>query len=166
MARCWSTKFLLIHFNHTGCSQGIAHLKNVRNVQSYCKYILLNFHFSSDTYHFNHCFHSAMQHGSFPLISPLNETFPPFFHLKRTYLTEISLLTDNSTTLFKIPNPMPGSWFAMAFLGDYVDDKITQKVRRRSRVIAIWFSCRNCSFVGHWHNLQLFLGRDSCHRVS
>ncbi|ELU03317.1 hypothetical protein CAPTEDRAFT_228167 [Capitella teleta] len=69
----------------------------------------------------------AMQHGGFPLINPLNETFPPQFYLKRTHLLEISLLTDNATTIFKLPNPLPGSWFAMAYLGDYVDDKITPK---------------------------------------
>jgi hypothetical protein len=69
-----------------------------------------------------------MQHGGYPLINPLNETFPPDFYLKRTDPFEISLMTDNSTTIFRVPHPRPGSWYAMAYIGDYINDKITQKV--------------------------------------
>ena len=69
-----------------------------------------------------------MQHGSFPVISPLNETFPDNFNLERTHLKRISMQTDNSTMLFQFNHPLPGTWYAMAYLGDYVDDKITQKV--------------------------------------
>ena len=69
-----------------------------------------------------------MQHGSFPVINPLNETFPDRFYLERTQLKLHRFLTNNGTITVSIEHPLPGDWYIAAILGDYVDDSIKQKV--------------------------------------
>lgn len=69
-----------------------------------------------------------IQHGSYPVINPLNETFPANFNLHRTQLFNLNTSTENTTKKHIITEPLPGNWFAAVFIGDYVDDKITQKV--------------------------------------
>ena len=71
-----------------------------------------------------------LQHGSFPVISPLNETFPSDFYLQRASLHNISIAASNPTVIHTIESPLPGGWFAVAYLGDYIDDSISQAVRK------------------------------------
>ena len=75
-----------------------------------------------------HFYTSALQYGGLPLITPLNETFPPNFNTHRTELRYISLRTKDQAIIFQRLDPLPGSWFAAVFLGDHVDKKIAQKV--------------------------------------
>ena len=71
-----------------------------------------------------------LQHGSFPVISPLNETFPSDFYLQRASLHNISIAASNPTVIHTIESPLPGGWFAVAYLGEYIDDSISQAVRK------------------------------------
>ena len=89
-----------------------------------------------------------MQQGSIPVINPLGETYPPDFNIQRTGLRNLTISSNNTLVLYTIESPLPGSWFAAAYLGDYIDDSITQKVMRfESIVFMIEFSfyfCSNC----------------------
>ena len=71
---------------------------------------------------------SYLQHGSYPVISPLNETFPDNFNLERTNLHMIQASSNSTPVVHQLLTPLPDSWFAAAILGDYVDDKISVKV--------------------------------------
>ncbi len=61
-------------------------------------------------------------------MNPLNETYPDNFNLHRTELHHIAIPPNNSSRLLKMTNPLPGSWFAITFINDYTDDKLTVKV--------------------------------------
>lgn len=71
-----------------------------------------------------------LQANSFPVISPLNETFPKDFNTIRTELHNVQLSTNNKTVEFFIDVPSPGGWYMKVYLGDYVDESIKQKVNR------------------------------------
>lgn len=76
------------------------------------------------------CLYSSVtEYGSYPVINPLNETFPQDFNLRRPSTWSVNLTTDkNYATRYIKTDPLPGSWFSAIFISDYVDDKITQKV--------------------------------------
>ncbi len=69
-----------------------------------------------------------MQYGSYPVVAPQNETFPADFNLHRTGLQPIHLAPNNNSRLLKMSSPIPGSWFTIAFINDYLEDSISQKV--------------------------------------
>ena len=62
------------------------------------------------------------------MVNPLNETYPGHFNLYRTGLQHIAIPPNNSSRLFKMSNPFPGSWYAITFINDYTDDKLRVKV--------------------------------------
>ena len=80
-----------------------------------------------------------MQYGSYPVVAPQNETFPADFNLHRTGLQPIHLAPNNNSRLLKMSSPIPGSWFTIAFINDYLEDSISQKVGI--------FSCRTGCFL-------------------
>ena len=69
-----------------------------------------------------------MQYGSYPVVNPINETYPDKFNLHRTALHHIAIATNETRHFYKIDNPLPGSWFAITFINDYVDEKLTVQV--------------------------------------
>ena len=77
-------------------------------------------------------FFRYLQQGSFPVISPLNESFPEFFNTIRTDLHSVSVLTDNEVKDYSVYSPLPGSWYGVAYLGDFIDDSIRQQVTAQS----------------------------------
>ncbi len=78
---------------------------------------------------------SYLQHGSIPVINPLNESFPDRFNLRRSFLTLLVVSSNKTSLHHEITHPLPGVWFAAAFLGDYVDDSITVKVSSQLSII-------------------------------
>ena len=79
---------------------------------------------------------SAFQHGSYPVITPHNETFPPDFNTQRTELHKVELRTNGKRVFYSIINPRPGSWFGAMYLLDKAGNKIKQKVGQSENVVA------------------------------
>ena len=71
---------------------------------------------------------SYLQHGSYPVISPLNETYPADFNLQRTEMQYIEILSDGVSLPFILKNPLPGEWYATVGLTGARDERIKQKV--------------------------------------
>lgn len=70
---------------------------------------------------------SYFQHGSYPLVTPLNETFPPDFYLNRTDAFHVKIKQDTDAVSYVMPMPRPGRWYFAAFLPK-TSDSIQQKV--------------------------------------
>ena len=70
-----------------------------------------------------------MQHGSYPVVNPINETYPKNFNLHRTDMHHVAIPINETKQFYKIDNPLPGSWFAITFINDYVDEKLRVQVR-------------------------------------
>ena len=61
------------------------------------------------------------------MVSPLGAEYPDNFYLHRTSLAGLSSRSDASWLRYSADAPLPGDWFAAAFLL-YDDTRITQKV--------------------------------------
>ncbi|CAH1785962.1 unnamed protein product, partial [Owenia fusiformis] len=59
----------------------------------------------------------VIQHGSYPVINPQNETFPDDFYLERADMQFISFPSD-SLILYLVNNPLPGNWYAAVFINE------------------------------------------------
>ena len=73
---------------------------------------------------------SYLQHGSYPVVSPLGAEYPDNFYLSRTSLIGLSSQSDATWLRYTVQAPLPGDWFAAAFML-YDDTRITQKVPTR-----------------------------------
>ncbi|KAL3869229.1 hypothetical protein ACJMK2_041937 [Sinanodonta woodiana] len=72
--------------------------------------------------------HIYFQHGSYPLISPYNESYPEAFYLHRSQLYSSVAHSNNFTIGTFVDKPKPGTWFAAAFIPKNTEsDKIQQK---------------------------------------
>ena len=69
------------------------------------------------------------QHGSYPLVTPYNETYPDYFYLNRTDAYHVALKKDADFVTFELMAPRPGTWYFASFLPKATSDKIEQKVR-------------------------------------
>ncbi|XP_076346292.1 post-GPI attachment to proteins factor 6-like isoform X3 [Tachypleus tridentatus] len=67
-----------------------------------------------------------LQYGSYPVINPQNETFPPQFHIHRQNLHHVTLQTDSEPVHLNISGPLAGDWFAVAFVAEK-SNRIVQK---------------------------------------
>ena len=92
---------------------------------------------------------SAFQHGSYPVITPHNETFPPDFNTQRTELHKVELRTNGKRVFYSIINPRPGSWFGAMYLLDKAGNKIKQKVGLSGKIVA-WYIITVYNRVGNW----------------
>ena len=78
-------------------------------------------------------------------MSPDNSSFPPSLYTKRTSLHRLrtrSAHQPHDSSIFPVYNPLPGAWFAAAYLAPY-EEKITQqglhhKCRYSLGSIALW----------------------------
>lgn len=70
----------------------------------------------------------GLQYGGFPVFAPLNESFPPFFHIHRSHFVTLFLKTNNSALNYSIENPIPGKWYAASALEYDPAKHIKQKV--------------------------------------
>ena len=78
-----------------------------------------------------HMLHRYFQHGSYPLVTPYNETFPPTFYLNRTDAFYVKIQQDAGTVSYMLPSPRPGIWYFAAFLPKSTAE-IKQKVKYTS----------------------------------
>jgi hypothetical protein len=75
------------------------------------------------------CF-SYIQHGSYPVMSPDNSSFPPSVYTGRTslhYITTKSAYQPHDATIFPVYNPLPGNWFVAAYISHW-DQHVRQEV--------------------------------------
>lgn len=76
------------------------------------------------------CF-SYIQHGSYPVMSPDNSSFPLSVYTGRTslhYITTKSAYQPHDATIFPVYNPLPGNWFVAAYISHW-DQHVRQEVR-------------------------------------
>ncbi|XP_072043673.1 post-GPI attachment to proteins factor 6-like isoform X2 [Amphiura filiformis] len=71
-------------------------------------------------------FHVALQNGSFPIVNPLNESFPDHMYRSNPDMVTYEIADDLTLILF-IKNPNPGYWFLTAWLPHDEDDRIKQE---------------------------------------
>ncbi|XP_052257000.1 post-GPI attachment to proteins factor 6-like isoform X3 [Dreissena polymorpha] len=67
------------------------------------------------------------QHGSYPLVTPYNETFPEKFFTNRTSDFHIKIQKDAQAVSYMLDAPEPGNWYFAAFLPKHDNGKIEQK---------------------------------------
>lgn len=95
-----------------------------------------------------------IQHGSLPVISADNATFARNFYTTRTDLHMVkthSAFQPHDSTIFPVYNPLPGPWFAIAYLSPF-EEKITQqgllhKCRYSLGSIALWTRAEQVEMV-------------------
>jgi len=95
-----------------------------------------------------------LQHGSFPVIPPQNASFDSKFYTNRTelhYINTSSAYQPHDTTIFPMYNPLPGSWYAFAFLSPF-EEKITQqgllhKCRYSLGSIGLWTRAEQVQWI-------------------
>lgn len=86
-----------------------------------------------------------LQHGSFPVVEAANASFQDNVYTPRTerhFIKTRSAYKPHDSTIFPIYNPLPGSWYAFAYLSPF-EEKITQqgllhKCRYSLGSIALW----------------------------
>ncbi|GLH12908.1 Uncharacterized protein GBIM_17566 [Gryllus bimaculatus] len=73
--------------------------------------------------------HIYIQHGSYPVMSPTNSSFPPNVYIGRTslhYITTKSAYQPHDATIFAINNPLPGNWFVASYISHW-DQHVQQE---------------------------------------
>ncbi|KAJ9580903.1 hypothetical protein L9F63_023918, partial [Diploptera punctata] len=73
--------------------------------------------------------HIYIQHGSYPVMSPDNSSFPPSVYTGRTslhYMTTKSAYQPHDATIFPMYNPLPGNWFVAAYISHW-DQHVQQE---------------------------------------
>ena len=86
-----------------------------------------------------------LQHGSFPVMSPTNSSFPSNMMRLRTDLhmvRAVSAYNPHDSTVLPVYNPLPGTWYAAAYLIPFEEKIIQQGIHQQCRYslgsIALW----------------------------
>ena len=83
-----------------------------------------------------------IQHGSYPVFSGDNSSFPETFLLDRTSLSHFKTVSDyqpEDSVVHPVYNPQPGSWYAVAYLSPFEENHgLLQKCRYSLGSIALW----------------------------
>ncbi|XP_076039876.1 post-GPI attachment to proteins factor 6 isoform X2 [Oratosquilla oratoria] len=89
--------------------------------------------------------HVLVQHGSYPVISSDNVTFPKYMYIKRSSLHQVTIRSEyqpHDATILPLYNPLPGSWFAAAYIPNWNEqmqqEGIVHKCRYSLGSIAMW----------------------------
>ena len=119
-----------------------------------------------------------LQHGSFPVMSPNNSTFPAGMFTKRTELHMIRTLSDYNThdsTILPVFNPLPGTWYAAAYLVPFEEKIIQQGIHQQCRYslgsIALWSVAESVETINphvtktyvtrkHFSYFKFYIGED------
>ncbi|XP_035215103.1 post-GPI attachment to proteins factor 6-like, partial [Stegodyphus dumicola] len=67
-----------------------------------------------------------LQYGSFPVMTLQNASYPDFFSVRRMHLHNVTLMSDMVPLTVNVSNPLPGNWYAAAFLLENTE-RIAQK---------------------------------------
>ncbi|XP_066997236.1 post-GPI attachment to proteins factor 6 isoform X2 [Anabrus simplex] len=73
--------------------------------------------------------HIYIQHGSYPVMSPTNSSFPSSVYTGRTslhYIATKSAYQPHDATIFPVNNPLPGNWFVAAYISHW-DQHVQQE---------------------------------------
>ncbi|XP_064477187.1 post-GPI attachment to proteins factor 6-like [Ornithodoros turicata] len=74
--------------------------------------------------------HIYLRHGSYPVVSPDNSSFPPNVHTPgASHLRTESRFQPTEMPELHVINPLPGSWFVVAFLADLSHEIKQQGIR-------------------------------------
>ena len=86
-----------------------------------------------------------LQHGSFPVMSPHNSSFPANMMRLRTGLhmvRAVSAYNPHDSTILPVYDPLPGTWYAAAYLIPFEEKIIQQGIHQKCRYslgsIALW----------------------------
>ena len=83
-----------------------------------------------------------IQHGSYPVFSGDNSSFPDTFIMERTSLSHFRTVSDyqpEDSVVHPVYNPQPGSWYAVAYLSPFDETHgLLQKCRYSLGSIALW----------------------------
>ncbi|KAK3885702.1 hypothetical protein Pcinc_010089 [Petrolisthes cinctipes] len=89
--------------------------------------------------------HVLVQHGSYPVITRNNATLRDYMYIHRTALHKVVTLTayqPHDATVLPVYNPLPGSWFAAAYIPNWNEqmqqEGIIHKCRYSLGSIAMW----------------------------
>ena len=95
-----------------------------------------------------------LQQGGFPVVSPDNSSFPPSLYTLRTSLHTLrtrSAHQPHDSTIFPVYNPLPGTWFAAAYLAPYEEKILQQGIHHKCRYslgsIALWSRADQVEFI-------------------
>ncbi|ODM99932.1 Transmembrane protein [Orchesella cincta] len=95
-----------------------------------------------------------LQHGSYPVMAPDNATFPENLYTGRTSMFNLVLRSSyqpHDATVFPVYNPLPGSWFAAAYLPDWdqhvQQEGIGHKCQYSLGSVALWSQVSNVETI-------------------
>lgn len=89
--------------------------------------------------------HILVQHGSYPVVNNQNNTFQDYLYIQRSSLHKVitkSAYLPHDATILPVYNPLPGSWFAAAYIPNWNEqmqqEGIIHKCRYSLGSIAMW----------------------------
>ncbi|XP_042228879.1 transmembrane protein 8B-like isoform X2 [Homarus americanus] len=89
--------------------------------------------------------HVLVQHGSYPVVTKNNATLQDYMYTQRSAVHKISTKSafqPHDATVLPVYNPLPGSWFAAAYIPDWNEqmqqEGIIHKCRYSLGSIAMW----------------------------
>ena len=98
--------------------------------------------------------HIWIQHGSFPVAQFDNSTFSRDFYTERSSLHLVetkSAFNPHDSTIFPVYNPIPGTWYAAAYLTPFEEKIIQQGIHRKCRYslgsIALWSRAEDVNLI-------------------
>ena len=94
----------------------------------------------------------VIQHGSFPVFNSAdNSSFPDSFFVERTHLDKLKTWSDyqpSDSIVHAVYNPLPGSWFAVAYLSPFEERYgLSQRCRYSLGSIALWSRAENVDLI-------------------
>lgn len=105
----------------------------------------------------------VIQHGSLPVFSPDNSSFPESFYLKRTALSKLKVNSKHNPTdteVLPVYNPLPGTWFAVAYLSPFEEQHgLWLKCRYSVGSVALWTKADSVELILPGVARQSFLTR-------
>ena len=106
--------------------------------------------------------HIWIQHGSYPVMAADNATFPSSMYTLRTDLQMVkthSAYNPHDSTIFPVYNPLPGTWYAAAYLTPFEEKIIQQGIHKKCRYslgsIALWSQADNVEHIIPHNKLSL-----------
>ena len=104
-----------------------------------------------------------IQHGSFPVFSADNASFPDTFYMKRTAKSALRTMSEFEPTdseVLPVYNPLPGSWFAVAYLSPFEQPHgLLKKCRYSLGSIALWTKADSVELIMPNMQSQSFVTR-------
>lgn len=98
--------------------------------------------------------HITLQPGSYPIINPENASFPDGMYVEEDgqfSLTTVTKHQPHDALVFHAFNPVPGNWFALAYISDWVreirQEGISHKCKYSLGSIASWLQTNDVTLL-------------------